>query len=336
MENKRKTEISLLNVLFCLLVIFIHVTSYPVSEYDISYTYYTLTMIPWRLSAFVVQGFILLSGVKLFLTKADTINYKDFFKSRAKNIFLPYLLWFFIYYALFMITAGYKFDIKFITKNLFNGNLVAHFYFIVIILQFYLLTPLWRIIVKKIKGIYIIPVAIIITLIADYIPLMIKNFYYNDRIFTTYIGYWLIGCYIGANYDKFKDFLRKQKLSITLAFTLMLIINTYLSYLGYKQIKFIPYLNTIHTLYCYITIIFLYMLAFKFKECLNSNIIRQIDKSSYLIYLSHIFVIYFVNFLISKTGITSIGASYIIRILLVYPITIYGCILWYKLKKPLF
>ena len=69
MEVKSKTrrhEISFLNVVFCMLVVFIHIISYAVASFSPGSINYNLAMFPWRLSSFVVQGFVLLSGIKLF------------------------------------------------------------------------------------------------------------------------------------------------------------------------------------------------------------------------------------------------------------------------------
>ena len=71
---QRKNELSSMNIVFCLLVIFIHVSSAPVTGLSKESWQYAVFFVPWRLSAFVVQGFIFLSGLKMFL-KEDTKRY---------------------------------------------------------------------------------------------------------------------------------------------------------------------------------------------------------------------------------------------------------------------
>ena len=63
MAKKRLAELSYLNLLLCLLVIFIHVSAEPVSRLNRDSLQYLVVVVPWRLSAFVVQGFFFLSGV---------------------------------------------------------------------------------------------------------------------------------------------------------------------------------------------------------------------------------------------------------------------------------
>jgi len=95
---KKKTEISYMNIFLCLLVVFIHVSSEPVSKLDKSGLPYIFIMVPWRLSAFVVQGFIFLSSLKIFLKPISHFDYLSFIKNRVKTILFPYIIWVMIYY----------------------------------------------------------------------------------------------------------------------------------------------------------------------------------------------------------------------------------------------
>ena len=52
--KKRRTELSCLNLLLCLLVIFIHASSEPVGRLLRDSWQYFVVMVPWRLAAFVV------------------------------------------------------------------------------------------------------------------------------------------------------------------------------------------------------------------------------------------------------------------------------------------
>lgn len=82
-KRKRIPEISFLNILLCVLVVFIHSSSEPVSSLDKSTLSWAICFIPWRLSAFAVQGFLLLSGVKLFLGAKQVPNILPCFYRKA-------------------------------------------------------------------------------------------------------------------------------------------------------------------------------------------------------------------------------------------------------------
>ena len=63
----RRTEISLLNLLFCLLIVWIHCCSHPISVLDRSSWQFALILALQRLAFVSVHGFFFLSGVKLTL-----------------------------------------------------------------------------------------------------------------------------------------------------------------------------------------------------------------------------------------------------------------------------
>ena len=63
--KKRIGQLTLLNVLFAMLVIFIHVSSKPLMSLRHEGLPYLVVMVAWRLSSFATQGFIFLSGFKL-------------------------------------------------------------------------------------------------------------------------------------------------------------------------------------------------------------------------------------------------------------------------------
>ena len=64
--TKRKTEISILNVLFCLMVLVIHTLSLGMVELEKTSWQFMSVYVPWKLCSVAVYGFIFLSGVKLF------------------------------------------------------------------------------------------------------------------------------------------------------------------------------------------------------------------------------------------------------------------------------
>ena len=87
-KTKRKQEIMFLNVVLCILVVFIHISSHAVSNFVRPSAAYTLIFVPWRLSAFVVQGFIFLSAVKYFLKSENEFNYFSFMMKRLKAVYM--------------------------------------------------------------------------------------------------------------------------------------------------------------------------------------------------------------------------------------------------------
>ena len=87
----RYTEITVLNIFFCILVVYIHVSVSPLAELRRESWEYLFAFIPRQASAFVVQGYIFLSGLKMFLSKSGSFSYGKFLLKRFLNVFLPYI-----------------------------------------------------------------------------------------------------------------------------------------------------------------------------------------------------------------------------------------------------
>lgn len=355
-DNKPKPrifELSLLNVVFCMLVVFIHISSKTISTLDKDRWQYLVVMIPWRLSAFVVQGFIFLSGLKLFLTKSKNINYGKFYINRLLYIILPYILWVFVYYIYFYRHNYFPFNLFDFFRYVFIGDLVSHFYFIIIITQFYLLTPLWIKLIKKFDNVILIILSLMITIILgrnlpDIITLFFTDFsfQYTDRIFTTYLIYWIAGCYAGLYYEKFKEILHKNRMLISITFLIVSLCNIILSYLTFSGKRNIYWLEDIHFMYCICAILFFFTIALLFVPQDNSNreriskiknrfirLINSIDKISYEIYLSHCLLIFIIDDFLTRFPEMSLGGKYFIKLFTVYTITICILLLWNNIKK---
>ena len=342
MPAKRRSEISLLNVLFCLIVIFIHIISYAVSAFPAGTVKYTAVMIPWRLATFVVQGFVLLSGVKLFLTGKDSVPCRKYIKGRLMGVILPYALCYILYYIYYVIMYGYPvFDFSFFFGHFAFGSLTCHFYFIPLLFQFDILHPLWKGIVNKFSGIIVIPFALLFSAMFEtYFPTMLNivfpnlNFVYNDRIFTTYLAFWLIGCYIGKNYDSFVSLIKKNFSAICAIFAFVLVLCSYFSYLAFNGLAYVPFMNLLHYIYVVCAIIFLYAVALKAPKGIFDKvpIIKSIDRASYHIYLWHMLVLLITNNLIEALSITRQSTAFIIRALITYSVTITLCVAYGKLK----
>ena len=336
----RKTEISMLNILLCLMVVFIHVSSSPVSQLNKESIQYIAVMIPWRLSAFVVQGFIFLSGLKFFIKGTENFNYIQFLKKRIKTIIIPYLIWVMVYYVYFCSIGYFPFSIKDYIIYVINGSIVSPFYFIVAIVQFYVLMPLWIKLFKIFDSKILLVVSFFIMILAKkYLPHLLGNsFLYYDRIFTTYLFYWVLGCAAGLNYNSFKNFASKTILFFAVAFIIIASADSYFSLQSFAYGQYVPFLENLHVLYCISAIIF----TFGFFTILSNKgielngILKNIDSSSFYIYLSHCFVMNIVNHIIELFGIYSIGKAYLIRFLAVYIITITLCVCYIKLKKRIF
>ncbi len=344
MARKRKPEISFLNVIFCLLVIFIHIISYPVGAFPPGSTKYTLVMLPWRLASFVVPGFIMLSGVKVFLTGKDALPFGKYIKGRLRGVILPYTVAFLVYYIGFMLAYDYPLDIGFIVKHFLLGSLVYHLYFIPVLFQFDLLFPVWKRVVNACSPLLLIPFALLFSgLCENYLPSLLSaafpriTFLYNDRIFTTYLGYWLAGCYIGKYYDAFCEMLKKNFRTVCSIFAFCAICMGFYSVLAYGGFSTVPAMNAIHSLYILAALLFSYALALKIPEAAfeKLSLFAKIDGASFYIYLYHVLVLFAADKLLSHFGIEAQGLAFLLRALVLYTVTPLASILYLGWKKKL-
>ena len=338
MENsKKQQEIMFLNTLLCVLVVFIHCASHPVSNYIKPSLPYTLTFIPWRLSAFVVQGFIFLSGMKLFLKPQNDFSYEKFISKRIKTVLIPYVFAVLIYYIYFMRNGYFPFSIKDIVFYVLSGSLVSPFYFIVAIMQFYLLMPLWIKMTEKTKPLPALIISLMVMLAAKhYIPQFLANFEkiasYNDRIFTTYLIYWVAGCYAGKNYASFCTFMKKCFVPFALIFIALSAADVIFTYKAFVYGQYFPFLENLHMVYCIGATAFTFSLGTMIK---NITFIRYIDAVSFNMYLFHCLVIFIANDFMARLGITSITVQFALRIILAYGVTFTLCIVYQNIKSKI-
>jgi len=340
MRERRLFELSAMNILFCLLVIFIHVTSEPVTGYLKTSFPYAVVCITQRGASFVVQGFIFLSGLKLMKSKNRSVSYPAFCRDRFRRILLPYLLWVLIYYAYFIGIGWLRFDMGELVRYIYVGNLVSPFYFVIIITQFYLLTPVWRFLTDKCHPLPLCLGALILMLLSmRYLPrglsaLGLENFRYYDRIFPTYLLYWVAGCVAGKHYDRLHSWaIRHTRMLVIdwlLAFCIAVLPYWYASACGHS----VPWLNELHILYCICAIMGVYGLCVRLPVPSGkpAAFLKTLDHATYLIFLVHCLPIQEVNRQLTLHGITSLTVRYCIRIVAVYLLSIGGCMLWQKVK----
>lgn len=339
--QKKKNEITLLNVLMCLMVMFIHVTSEALSIRDVNPATWLVLFVPWRLFAIVVPGFIMLSGIKLFLKGTDGFSAIRFYKKRALSIVLPYLLWVVIYYIYYCSTGVMTFSFRELIYYIYSGDLAGHFYFVIALLQFYLLMPLWVWLFRKFSPVIILTASIFISIIfgqflPNLIDMMIPDYFfrYYDRTFTSYLFWWCLGGYIGLNYDGFKETLKKNTGFIFFLLLVSIFFDLIGSVLFFKYDRPQSWLDTTHMMYTFSALLFLMRAGIYYSDSklASLGIIKKLDSASYLIYLTHCLTLAEVTRWLDKFGVNGLIHRYAIRIVLVYGITISLCIIYKQLR----
>ncbi|SNX53595.1 acyltransferase [Thermoanaerobacterium sp. RBIITD] len=224
MTKSRINEIDILKGIAIISVLMIHTTSNAVVVLNkTSISYFILASIN-RLTQFAVPAFIFASAMLLMYNYGDKHDWGVFYKRRFKNVLFPYISWTIIYGAYLIVRYHMPLKSILTVKNLLLGGMFYHMYFIVIIVQLYLLFPIILYIYKFInKNFYTVASAIILFQIADILIfkyLIYKYFQNSSVLFITYISYIIAGMYIGENIPKWKKYYTKEGL-ITLFIALI-------------------------------------------------------------------------------------------------------------------
>ena len=139
------------NALCCLLVIMIHVMSLGITDADPTSWQGAVVFVPWLLSRCAVPGFLFSGGMKMGLELArDTLSpYGPYILRRAKKVYFPYLFWTLFYYLCFLPIGYVRGSLAELGNYLWFGSLSAQFYYVLVVMQLYLLRPLWRQLVRR-------------------------------------------------------------------------------------------------------------------------------------------------------------------------------------------
>jgi len=291
-----------------------------------------LTIGPALVSAFLlvliryaVPMFIFITGLVLFYNHSDKeFNYWEFIHKRFTQIFIPYAVWTVIYYFWPSGRVGSSLStiLSDIGGMIIRGDACYHLWFMVAIMQFYLLFPFFRWFVLKFKNRSISTLSFCFVL---YIALMWFNTYqapllyeqvqspllktlleYRDRIFISWFFYFVLGGYAGLYAGKLRIILRAlQKNNIyifLLSFMLVLIAVVKTGKINSAGIYIMNFLFTLPLtpvmvvyLTSSLTTIYYLSLTHFMKNRLITRILTTFGRYSYGCYFVHAMVLYYTN-----------------------------------------
>ena len=233
---KRKiTEVSVFEFFLCMFVILIHLLSEGINVFPkwsvLSIVFFTVT----KLTTFAVPAFIFTSALKLFYKFSERkFTYAPFLLDRIRKIYLPYIIMVVIYYIIFVYAFHiYEFNPVSLIKYILNGVLSAQFYFVVLIMQFYLLMPLWILLSKHKSKLFNTIIIFIAVVCSIGFRMLISSTEYTHKIFPSYLVFWILGMYAGMYYNEFLRFLSKSRLLVYAGWLVFAILHCVTSYMEY-------------------------------------------------------------------------------------------------------
>lgn len=317
-----------MNAIACLLVILIHVLSMGIHSSDPTSWQTAMIYFPWRLSSFVVPMFLYTGAIKMALQFADAKMtprvYAKYILQRMTKIYVPYVIWVVIYYACFLGIGYVRGTGTEFFSYLLVGNLSSQFYYIIIVMQFYFLMPVWIWMIRRIPAYLAIAIGLIITFcmqqVSSIVSLMGGTFLYSDRIFLTYLIFWILGLYVGKYYDPVVSSLRSGHGQAVSA--VVILFCTVLAYLQFSQGSYVLNMNNIKMIADFLSIILVHFVSLKIVNC--PECVRQwmqrIYESSFSVYLSHCLFLTLVTNLLQSRGIHRLSVLLPVRFFVCYTV----------------
>ena len=323
-ENKMFfPHVTVMNALLCLFVVMIHCTGTPYSELSAG-TWQHITIFSLnKLLTFSVPAFLFLSGFKLY--KDSDINVWAFYKRRFIKIVVPYIIAALIY-ILYFFKKGWL-DGNFF-EYLFLGTISAHFYYVMIAVQLYLLFPLILWFFRK--------HSITTGVLSAIMTVIFSCFLYHgfwDRFFGQYIFYFVFGMLwkkygLGGKTGKFMPLVVLAYLAVTtFHLRMMYLCSFYGANYDFSQI--------VNIAFVLLSTVLLYVISEKvlIKSKAFSAASTAVSASSYSIYLYHCLLLYILQFDVFTKFSLTCGKRFIITLTVLYSVISLYCLLNSYIKR---
>lgn len=313
----------------CLAVMIVHISATGVTDYiHGSFPHIVMTLLNRSLK-FTTPIFIFLSGVTGFYGyRNKEFKYFEFIYKRLTRVLIPYLFWCVIYYFVYIKFGFYGFDFRFFLKNVVQGTMSYHLYFVIIITQLYLMGPIFYNLVKNSKNrVRLLVISAIVTsLCVEYI-----RFNLSDRIFLKYMFFYMFGIFVTLEYKNFTTWLKKYRVYAIVGYIVIGLAYTLVSFYNMKIYSFVWFL------FSTVSILFVYLVGLFAKEKLHKlySFIKVFGQSSYYIYLMHPIVLTTMIIMAADKGILSVTTRLIIYFAVVIPVTIISCLSYTIVKNKI-
>lgn len=224
-HQERIPQLDLFRAVGILAVITIHATSRTLGEMQGTSLFIPFLFIN-KFSQFAVPSFVFLSGFVLFYNYIDRpLNRKmlaSFYSKRLIYIVVPYIIFSLLYFLLRMYVAN-TWDLPAVQQAsrlgnyLLTGAAYTHLYYVIIIIQFYLLFPLFLWFMQKNRRIAALSPLVGLLLQWGFVILnkyMTSNGYWQlskGSLCITYFSYFLLGAALAIYYPYFKKWLNPSR-----------------------------------------------------------------------------------------------------------------------------
>lgn len=311
-------------------VVSIHSTSIGYKFENTSFDF--IGTVIWRqLINFSVPLFLAISGYfaasKNFENRDD---YTNFLKRQLPKVCIPYLFWSIIYIIPLVIKGT---SIKRIIFLLVTFQTSFHFYFILLIIQYYILLP----VLQKMKNLNGLSAAAVISLLSCltiftlryYLDINIPLYIYAG-VFPTWIVFFVLGIYIRANGIGMS--LKKLAMLLIIGF-IFSILETFAIHRIFNDLGDGVSAIKVSSFF-YSTCVILFLFKVHDKNIINSNLLSNLGEISFGIYLSHIILLRQLIIFLDKF-IPQLASHVIVYQLVLIIATVVGCCLLTYISRTL-
>ncbi|MDH7479854.1 MAG: acyltransferase [Syntrophomonadaceae bacterium] len=225
-------EAAWLRAIACLNVVLIHITANPLFYAPPGSIIQLEYLVVNQFTRFAVPSFVFLTGFTLawkHICQRTPFEFAKFLKRRFLIVFIPYTFWSFFYFFYIRLLSGQltdpttinwgKLGSRFI-HELLVGDACYHMYFIILILQFYLLAPLFLLAAQRLYHF----ASWLAAGVTYQLAASIINYYYIsatgipfwdlvigrlDRNCLMWVGYFVIGIAVGGRWDSIREWVKK-------------------------------------------------------------------------------------------------------------------------------
>jgi len=303
-------------------VVALHVT-YLSGYWNSSFCFYC--QFYCQLFNFAVPAFIFISGYWLSKKQIKSLtDYRTFLVRRFLRIFIPYLFW-------SIVLVGYEaikthnVDVYRIIFKLIFGQASFQYFFIIVIVQLYVITPLLQYINRKPYGLILVLVLNIMTLLLRYLSRLNFGFLFPSvSAFYSWVIFYEIGLLLGRSDRKIFIPGNIRPFILPAIFVSMLIseVEGAIIFSKYNNLGFAAHSLKYSSFLYSVCIIFGFLLL---RECIKywPKSLVSIGDYSFGIYLIHIPILKQVANLVSKNS--AFYSSYLLYQFITISLTVLAC-----------
>jgi probable poly-beta-1,6-N-acetyl-D-glucosamine export protein len=231
MQKKFFEEIPFVRAIACIMVVFVHISSGTITADDGSTN--TLNLYLYQLPRLGTPIFAVISAFLLFSSvKQRGFDLKRFFLSRTTKIVLPFVIWtlFYLWVKIYFYGDEVFTDAQSIMKYFLIGTGYYHLYFMITVIQFYIIFPLIQLIHKRTILLALFALSVLLNVYWFSGPeintgIELLDVIMGHRSFVlNWIGFFLFGAVLAYYYSEVLAFVKRQKLLLFVLTGLMFIL----------------------------------------------------------------------------------------------------------------